>query len=113
CCQVLTAINKLGIPASDVINAYYYAEIDSDECTVCNLCIDERCQVEAIEEGDDANRIIREKCIGCGLCVTTCQSEAIKLIRKETSEIIPPPKDEMDWHDKRASERGLDISKYK
>jgi len=112
CCHVLASINKLGMNASDVVNSYYYAEIDPDECTVCNTCIDERCQVGAIEEGDDANRIIREKCIGCGLCVTTCPSEAIMLIRKDASEIVPPPKDEMEWYDKRANEMGLDISKY-
>jgi len=112
CCHVLGGINKLGMKASDVVNSYYYAEINPDECTVCNTCIDERCQVRAIEEGDNANRIIREKCIGCGLCVTTCPSEAIALIRKGASEIMLPPKDEMEWYDKRANEMGLDISKY-
>jgi electron transport complex protein RnfB len=113
CCHVLTTINDMGVNASDVINSYYYAEINPDECTVCNTCIDERCQVQAIEEGDDANHIIREKCIGCGLCVTTCPAEAIKLIRKETDEIISPPTDEMDWYEKRAKMKGVDISKYK
>jgi len=103
----------MGINASDVINSYYYAEINPDECTVCNTCIDERCQVQAIEEGDDANHIIREKCIGCSLCVTTCPVEAIKLIRKEADEIISPPVDEMDWYEKRATKKGVDISKYK
>jgi Fe-S-cluster-containing hydrogenase component 2 len=104
------SINDLGINASDVINSYYTAKINPDECTVCNTCIDERCQVEAIEEGDDANKIINEKCIGC---VTTCPSEAIRLIRKEPSDIVSPPKDEMDWYDKRATTKGVDISKFK
>ncbi len=113
CCHVLTSINDLGINASDVINSNYYAEIDSDECVVCNTCIDERCQVGAIEAGTDFNQVIRDKCIGCGLCVTTCSTEAIKLIRKDPEEIISPPKDEMEWYDKRASEIGVDISKYK
>ena len=67
----------------------------------------------AIEEGDDSNYVIRDKCIGCGLCVTTCPAEAIKLIRKDSEEIISPPKDEMEWYEKRASEVGVDISKYK
>jgi len=113
CCHVLTSINDMGINASDVINSYYYAEIDPDECTVCNTCIDERCQVGAIEEGEDFNQVIREKCIGCGLCVTTCPADAIKLIHKDPEEIIAPPKDEMEWYEKRAKEVGVDISKYK
>jgi NAD-dependent dihydropyrimidine dehydrogenase PreA subunit len=113
CCHVLSAINKLGIDSSDVINSNYYAEIDSDECAVCGTCKDERCQVGAIEEGEDTYHIVREKCIGCGLCVTTCPSEAITLIRKEPEEIVQPPRDEIDWYEKRASEVGVDITRYK
>jgi len=112
CCHVLTSINDLGINASTVINSNYYAEINSDSCIVCNTCVDERCQVVAIEEGDDANHIIRDKCIGCGLCISTCPTDSIKLIRKAPDEIITPPKDEMEWFKKRASEVGVDISKY-
>jgi len=113
CCGVLRGINDLGIDASSVINSYYFAEINPDECAVCGTCKDERCQVNAIEEGDDAYRVVPEKCIGCGLCVTTCPSEAISMIRKQPEEIVPPPKDEMDWYEKRAIERGVDISKFK
>jgi ferredoxin len=113
CCGVLRAINELGINASEVINSSYFAEIDSDACTACGICRDERCQVNAIEEGDDAYRVIREKCIGCGLCVTTCPAKAISLVRKQPEEIVPPPRDEMDWYQKRATERGVDFSKYK
>jgi hypothetical protein len=45
CCGVLSAINKLGIPAAEVINCHYYAEIDPDRCAGCGLCSDERYQV--------------------------------------------------------------------
>ena len=113
CCHTLTSINNLGINASDVINSNYYAEIDGDSCITCHICVDERCQVGAIEGGDDANHIIREKCIGCGLCITTCPTESIKLIRKDPEDIIAPPKDEMEWFEKRAVEAGVDISKYR
>ena len=37
------------------------------------------------------------RCIGCGLCVSTCPTESIKLIRKDPEEIVTPPKDEMEW----------------
>ena len=113
CCGVLRSINELGINASDVINSYYYAQIDEDVCVACGTCKDERCQVNAIEEGDDAYRVIQEKCIGCGLCVTTCPSEAMKLVRKQPQDIVSPPKNEMDWFEKRGNERGVDFSAYK
>ena len=111
CCGVLRSINAWGI--SNAVNSYYYAEIDPAACAACGTCADERCQVYAIEEGADAYRVIKEKCIGCGLCVSTCPSEAIQLIRKQPDEIVLPPKDEMEWYEKRGDLRGVDFSQYK
>jgi len=113
CCGVLRGINKLGIPASMVVNSHYYAEIDPDLCESCGICAEERCQVNAIEEGEDAYRVIKEKCIGCGLCVTTCPSGALKLLRKQAEELVSPPKDEMAWYEERGHQRGVDFSSYK
>ena len=79
CCNVLRGINELGIDASKVINSYYFAEIDPDECSACGVCADERCQVNAIEEAGDTYQVITKKCIGCGLCKTTCPVEAISM----------------------------------
>lgn len=111
CCGVLRSMNEWGI--SNAVNSYYYAEIDSGVCAACGTCADERCQVYAIEEGADAYQVIKEKCIGCGLCVSTCPSEAIQLIRKRPDEIVPPPKDEMEWYEKRGNLRGVDFCQYK
>jgi ferredoxin len=111
CCGVLRSMNEWGI--SNAVNSYYYAEIDPEACAACGTCADERCQVYAIEEGADAYRVIKEKCIGCGLCVSTCPSEAIQLIRKQPDEIVLPPKDEMEWYEKRGHLRGVDFSQYK
>ncbi len=113
CCGVLRSINELGLSASDVINSYYYAEIDPDECTACGTCMDERCQVRAIEEDGEAYRVIRERCIGCGLCVSTCPSEAVKLVRKSEEEIESPPPDENAWYEERGRRRGVDFSEFK
>jgi len=112
CCGVLRSINELGINATNVINSYYYAQIDQEICEGCGVCSDERCQVNAIEEENETYQIIREKCIGCGLCVSTCPTEAISLIRKSPDEIQSPPKEEMDWYEKRARLGGIDISRY-
>jgi ferredoxin len=111
CCGVLRSINEWGI--LNAVNSYYFAEIDPEACTACGTCADERCQVNAIEEGEEAYRIIKKKCIGCGLCISTCPSEAIQLVRKQPEEIAAPPKDEMDWYERRGNLRGVDFSAYK
>jgi len=113
CCGVLRGINEMGIDAGKVVNSYYYAVIDPDECVSCGVCREERCQVGAIQEGEDAHEVIRDKCIGCGLCVSTCPTEAISLLRKPDEEIVAPPKNEMEWYERRADERGVDIAKYR
>jgi Na+-translocating ferredoxin:NAD+ oxidoreductase subunit B len=113
CCGVLRAINEFGIPAGNVVNSHYYAEIDPELCAACGTCANERCQVKAIEEGEEAYRVIKSQCIGCGLCVGTCPSEAIKLVRKDPTEISLPPQGEMDWFEERAKERGVEFSQYK
>jgi len=113
CCGVLHAINDLNIPASKVVNSHYRVAIDSDKCAACGTCADERCQVNAIREGEGSYVVAKERCIGCGLCVTTCPSGAIRLIRKDPEELAPPPKDEMTWYEERARLRGVDFSAYK
>jgi Na+-translocating ferredoxin:NAD+ oxidoreductase RNF subunit RnfB len=113
CCGVLRGINELGIPASTVINSHYYAEIDPDLCSDCGLCAEERCQVNAISENEDAiYEVIRENCIGCGLCITTCPTEAVKLVRRPEDEFVTPPVDEAEWFKERGRKRGVDFSQY-
>ena len=113
CCGVLEAINKFGMPAADVVNAHYYAEIDPDVCIDCGLCSDRRCQVAAIEERDGFHRVIRERCIGCGLCISTCPAGAIQLFHKEQQTLVPPPLTEDVWFEERGRRRGVDFSAYK
>jgi hypothetical protein len=110
CCGILRMANVWG--ATNIVRSNYYAQIDPDACSACGLCAEERCQVGAIEAGDSAYSVIRSKCIGCGLCVTTCPSEAIQLLRKPAEEIEPAPRDEMDWYVARSRFRNRDIQKY-
>ena len=82
-------------------------------CEACGTCLDERCQVKAIEGGEEGYRIIKESCIGCGLCVTTCPSAAIKMVRKGPEALVSPAKDEDMWREERGRQRGVDFSMYK
>ena len=41
------------------------------------------------EETQKAVSIDKNRCIGCGLCVATCKTGALKLTKKE-AEFIPP-----------------------
>lgn len=112
CCPALGGVKAVG-NASFMFNAPYYAEIDTEKCTFCGICADDRCQVEAIEEQDTAYQVIREKCIGCGLCIGTCPAEAIKLIRKQPEESVIPPNNEAGLWEETARRRGIDFSDYK
>ena len=112
CCGVLRSVNELDVPGA--VNSDFYAEIEGDECDWCGVCLEEKgCQVRAIEEGDTAYRVIKERCIGCGLCVTACPRDAIKLVAKPQQEIIAPPTDMRAWNDARANQRSVDYTAYK
>lgn len=48
----------------------------------CGACL-ERCILKAIKVVDGKCDVILEKCLGCGLCVTTCKGGARTLIPRE------------------------------
>lgn len=81
CCGVLRALKLEDRPAES-IRSSYYAEIDPASCDLCGTCL-ERCQMEALRESNDSVRVDRDRCIGCGLCVSTCPTGAAKLVAKE------------------------------
>lgn len=110
CCGILRGINEFGMP--DVVNSHYYAVIDTEECVSCGVCLDERCQIAAIEETDDTYKIIEDKCIGCGVCISTCPTDAISLVRKDPDKIVKPPSGETDWFKMRGTMRGVDYSDF-
>ncbi len=110
CCPVLEAAQLFG--RSDLINSRYYAEIDSQGCDCCGVCWDDRCQVNAILTGESHFHIVADKCIGCGLCISTCPTDAIKLIPKDPERISRTPRNEKNWFEERGRRRGVDYSQY-
>ena len=45
--------------------------------------------MDAVHVEDSIAHVDKMRCIGCGVCVPTCTSEAIQL-RKKEEEILPP-----------------------
>lgn len=81
CCASLKGIAQHGHEKSWHMNALFLAQVDEDECTACEICVD-RCPVDAIVV-DDVAVVTEEKCLGCGLCASGCAFESISMIRRE------------------------------
>jgi len=62
----------------------YRAIVDTETCVGCGVC-ETRCQIDAISIIDGKSVIDYSRCIGCGLCVTTCPEEAMTLEHVEKS----------------------------
>ena len=86
CCGVLKTLKSLPRPG-DEIDSAYQAKIDKDQCTACGICL-ERCQMEAIKEGD-SYEVDLARCIGCGLCVPTCPTEAVSMAPRAEQKVPP------------------------
>ena len=90
------SIKKYPRPA-DYYASNYYAEVDPELCTGCQICM-ERCQLEAAFMTDGMAAINLDRCIGCGNCVVICESNAIQLKKKDKETL--PPKDMIDLYTK-------------
>jgi Pyruvate/2-oxoacid:ferredoxin oxidoreductase delta subunit len=78
CCHDIGFMKKLG--RSDLVaHADYVASVDTDLCTHCGVCAD-RCIFDAQVMQEDNHVFMHERCYGCGLCVTSCQSNAINMV---------------------------------
>ncbi|TKJ19471.1 MAG: hypothetical protein CEE43_15035 [Promethearchaeota archaeon Loki_b32] len=83
CCQALQGLQLLNMKGL-VEPSEFVATFDSETCTQCHICV-ERCHFGA-RMLDSSEKIIfnHNFCFGCGLCVTTCPENTIKLIPRET-----------------------------
>jgi ferredoxin len=93
CCQALKMWKMHPRPAEMIISSYY-TSIDPSLCTGCALWVD-RCGMEAISMVDELAVVNLDRCIGCGVCTTTCPSDALRLNKKVRLHVPPKTHDDM------------------
>jgi ferredoxin len=81
CCHSLSALLRFGMPDA-VVASQYIAQQDNDTCNNCGTCV-QRCQFKA-RQLDSNNTLVFNpaKCFGCGLCLSTCPTRSITLVRR-------------------------------
>ena len=94
CCTILRGKTQLHHPHA-FEPSRFVSRVNSDECTGCGTCADERCPVKAIEIKDDTAIVDAANCIGCGLCVTGCPAGAVELLQREEIPAVPATAKEM------------------
>jgi len=59
---------------------------------------------------DDVCEVDHARCVGCGVCISACPTDALSMERRPEDEIAPVPTTLQDWMAQRAEERGIPIS---
>jgi electron transport complex protein RnfB len=103
CCGLLRMSTEWGNPPV-FTSSGFTPLVDTELCTGCGICSDERCPVQAIEVSDGTAVVKRERCIGCGLCVSGCPEEALRLEKVE--EYREPPQTTAEMGMKILQEKG-------
>ncbi|MCX5835685.1 MAG: 4Fe-4S binding protein [Deltaproteobacteria bacterium] len=113
CCTILTCWTRLKLPHAFATSGFH-ARVDSDACTGCRVCSDERCPMGAIEMTGSVAEVSEDRCIGCGLCVTACPADAMTLVRRIEEPPVPSTIQETGMKvlmEKGKLERFLDVMK--
>jgi ferredoxin len=105
CCGVLRSINLHPRPA-EIVFSNHFAVIDEELCNACESCLD-RCQMDALVFDDITMEVNLDRCIGCGLCVTSCPEEAITLSPKPEDQRRVPARTSMEQMLGMAMKRGV------
>ena len=104
CCLYLQSL-KLQPKPAEAAKSNYFADINKDDCTGCEDCL-ERCQMDAITLNNNIAVIDYDRCIGCGSCIYGCSLDVIRLEKKPENQLYIPPANAMEALSDIAAERG-------
>jgi ferredoxin len=104
CCGLLRGVKEFKAPYM-MLKSNYMAQIDEDLCTACGTCAEERCQFDAIAEGEAFYTVDPDQCVGCGVCIETCPTEAITLDLRPENQQTQPLKNLEEFAQKRSMSR--------
>jgi len=85
-CWNVRPIRKRQVPRDLRMATYFLRQTDEDACIACV----EICPVQAVALVNDVAKVDLDWCIGCGVCVPRCSSEAISLVQKENQPLQAP-----------------------
>jgi Na+-translocating ferredoxin:NAD+ oxidoreductase subunit B len=94
--------------ANVVASSAFINNVDETLCNACGLCV-ESCQFDALTV-DMVAMVDGIRCVGCGVCVNTCPDHALVLVRRPEDEVKPVPVNFIDWSLQRAQDRGIDLT---
>ena len=61
----------------------------------------------------DIAQVNETRCVGCGVCVPACTTDAMTLVRRPEEEILAIPESEEAWMEERAKVRGIDLDEVR
>lgn len=77
CCGAMQA-QRNGTPM--LASSGYLAQVDKSLCIGCQACR-EFCQFDALKLDGNEMGVLEERCMGCGICISRCDQQAISLAR--------------------------------
>ncbi|MGE5458898.1 MAG: indolepyruvate ferredoxin oxidoreductase subunit alpha [Methanobacterium sp.] len=88
CCTILRGLTALKNPHAFAVSGFVVDYLEAD-CIGCMACLEDRCPVGAITENGDLAAVEIERCIGCGLCVSVCPTDALQMVRRADAPATP------------------------
>jgi len=78
CCHYLESVNKFG-GIANFAHSHFLVQVNESLCNDCGKCA-KACNTYAHIFKDKKHSFAKEKCIGCGVCMTVCKQDCLKLV---------------------------------